>query len=126
MRDFDYIELKVPAKARYISVIRLTVSGIATAMGFKFDEIEDLKIATEEAVMKVVQQTAKETDGAELIIGCGAYVDKMVYCSQISDLIAAIIIYFCGFVLFFKHVMRSRIQKSQDKKKNAAEKKGGE
>jgi serine/threonine-protein kinase RsbW len=77
MRDFDYIELKVPAKARYISVIRLTVSGIATAMGFKFDEIEDLKIATEEAVMKVVQQTAKETDGAELIIGCGAYADKI-------------------------------------------------
>ena len=56
----------------------------------------------------------------------GAYVDKMVYCSQISDLIAAIIIYFCGFVLFFKHVMRSRIQKSEDKKKNAAVKKGGE
>lgn len=56
----------------------------------------------------------------------GAYVDKMVYCSQISDLIAALIIYFCGFVLFFKHVMRSRVQKSEDKKKNAAVKKGGE
>ena len=56
----------------------------------------------------------------------GAYVDKMVYCSQISDLIAALIIYFCGFVLFFKHVMRSRIQKSEDKKKNVAAKKGGE
>ena len=35
----------------------------------------------------------------------GAYVDKMIYCSQISDLIAAIIIYFCGFVLFLKHCM---------------------
>lgn len=46
----------------------------------------------------------------------GAYVDKMVYCSQISDLIAAIIIYFCGFVLFFKHVMRTRIRKTEDKK----------
>ena len=54
----------------------------------------------------------------------GAYVDKMVYCSQISDLIAAIIIYFCGFVLFFKHCMNQKIQKAADKK--AAEKKGGE
>lgn len=35
----------------------------------------------------------------------GSYVDKMVYCSQISDLISSIIIYFCGFVLFFKHCM---------------------
>lgn len=35
----------------------------------------------------------------------GSYVDKMVYCSQISDLISSIIIYFCSFVLFFKHCM---------------------
>ena len=56
----------------------------------------------------------------------GAYVDKMVYCSQISDLLAAIIIYFCGFVLFFKHVMRTRIRKTEDKKVKSADKKGGE
>ena len=45
----------------------------------------------------------------------GAYVDKMIYCSQISDLIAAIIIYFCGFVLFFKHCMNRRIAKNAEK-----------
>lgn len=55
----------------------------------------------------------------------GAYVDKMVYCSQISDLIAAIIIYFCGFVLFFKHCMKRRIQKAQERKDKAAQQKGG-
>ena len=32
----------------------------------------------------------------------GAYIDKMVYSSQISDLISAIIIYLCGFVFFAK------------------------
>ncbi|MEI3280050.1 MAG: hypothetical protein V8R46_04435, partial [Eubacterium ramulus] len=47
----------------------------------------------------------------------GAYVDKMVYCSQISDLIAAIIIYFCGFVLFFKHCMNCRFQKAEEKER---------
>ena len=54
----------------------------------------------------------------------GAYVDKMVYCSQISDLIASIIIYFCGFVLFFKHCMKRRIEKSAKKQETEA-KKGG-
>ena len=49
----------------------------------------------------------------------GAYVDKMVYCSQISDLIAAIIIYFCGFVLFFKHCMNRRFQKAKERKRNS-------
>lgn len=56
----------------------------------------------------------------------GAYVDKMVYCSQISDLIAAIIIYFCGFVLFFKHCMNQRIRKSAEKKIKKEKQKGGE
>lgn len=41
----------------------------------------------------------------------GSYVDKMVYCAQISDLITAIIIYFCGFVLFFKHCMNRKAKK---------------
>ena len=39
----------------------------------------------------------------------GAYVDKSLYCSQISDLISAIIIYLCSFVLFFKTVLSSWI-----------------
>ena len=39
----------------------------------------------------------------------GAYLDKMVYPSQISDLISSIIIYLCGFVLFFKLMMNKRI-----------------
>lgn len=32
----------------------------------------------------------------------GVYVDRSMYCSQISDLISSIIIYLCGFVLFIK------------------------
>lgn len=35
----------------------------------------------------------------------GAYIDKMVYSSQISDLISAIIIYLCGFVFFAKTML---------------------
>ena len=45
----------------------------------------------------------------------GAYVDKTMYCAQISDLISAIIIYLCGFVLFMKHVMNLGIAKSEAK-----------
>ena len=45
----------------------------------------------------------------------GAYVDKSMYCAQISDLISALIIYLCGFVLFMKHVMNSSIAKREEK-----------
>lgn len=59
----------------------------------------------------------------------GAYVDKSLYCSQISDLISAIIIYLCSFVLFFKTALNSWIARHEEKKARkaaaAAVKEGG-
>ena len=46
----------------------------------------------------------------------GAYVDKSMYCAQISDLISSIIIYLCGFVAFFKYFMNSAIDRREAKK----------
>ena len=30
----DYVEMKIPAKPEYVGVIRLTISGIASTMGY--------------------------------------------------------------------------------------------
>ena len=63
----------------------------------------------------------------------GAFVDKTMYSSQISDLISSIIIYLCGFVLFIKYAMNQGIAKSEERQKvrqqaaqAAAQEKGGE
>ena len=45
----------------------------------------------------------------------GAYVDKSMYCAQISDLISSLIIYLCGFVLFIKYAMNVGIRKREEK-----------
>ncbi len=45
----------------------------------------------------------------------GAYVDKTMYSSQISDLISSLIIYLCGFVLFIKYAMNMSIAKREEK-----------
>ena len=55
----------------------------------------------------------------------GAYVDKSMYCSQISDFISALIIYLCGFVFFFKLWMNHMLDK-RDEKRAMKEEKGGE
>jgi simple sugar transport system permease protein len=52
----------------------------------------------------------------------GAYVDKSLYCAQISDLISSLIIYLCGFVAFFKYYMENIHSKKEEKAKLAAEK----
>ncbi len=46
----------------------------------------------------------------------GAYVDKTMYCAQVSDFISSIIIYLCGFVLFVKLSLNNRIARSEEKK----------
>ncbi len=43
----------------------------------------------------------------------GAYVDKTMYCSQISELISAIIIYLCGFVFFIKYAFNLYLSKKE-------------
>ena len=50
----------------------------------------------------------------------GAYVDKSMYCSQISDLISSLIIYLCAFVLFLKKVMNGMIVRSKERSASAA------
>jgi ABC-type uncharacterized transport system permease subunit len=45
----------------------------------------------------------------------GAYVDKTMYSAQISDLISSLIIYLCGFVLFFKTYMNGRLDRRAER-----------
>ena len=47
----------------------------------------------------------------------GAYVDKNLYCAQVSDFICALIIYLCGFVLFMKTAMNRSLDKRDEKRK---------
>lgn len=45
----------------------------------------------------------------------GAYVDKTMYSAQISDFISALIIYLCGFVLFFKFAFNRFLDRRDEK-----------
>lgn len=60
----------------------------------------------------------------------GTYVDKTLYCSQISDLISSLIIYLCGFVLFIKHLMNkidaNKTLKAKNNVSNDKKAKGGD
>ena len=76
METFDYIEIKIPAKPQYVGVVRLTVSGMATRLGFNYDEIEDLKIAVSEAVTNVVHHAYTEAVG-EVVIGSALYKNRL-------------------------------------------------
>ena len=48
-------ELIIPLKAEYVSIARLTVSGVANRAGFDFDAIEDIKVALAEVCNRLIQ-----------------------------------------------------------------------
>ena len=54
----------------------------------------------------------------------GAFIDKTLYCAQVSDFISSLIIYLCGFVLFMKTAVNRGLDKS-DEKRAAKNNEGG-
>lgn len=77
MAKYDLIEMKFPAKAEYVGVIRMTVSGVANRMGFDYETIEDIKVALSEAVTNVVSHAYLEEESGELTLGFAVYEDKL-------------------------------------------------
>ncbi len=45
----DHVEIRVPASGAYVSVLRTAAAGMAARLDFTVDDIEDLRIAVDEA-----------------------------------------------------------------------------
>ncbi len=48
------IRLQIPAHADYIDLVRLCLYGVASKMGFAYEDIEDMKVAASEACNNAV------------------------------------------------------------------------
>lgn len=63
----DRVELKLPFKAKYVSVARLTVSGIANRLGFDIDLIEDIKVAVAEICNNFVNIGSEKAENYDIV-----------------------------------------------------------
>ncbi len=77
MREFDFVEMRLPAKPEYVGVVRLSVSGIANRMGFSYEDIEDLKVAISEAMTNATTHAYDDGEEGEVTIGFGIYPDRL-------------------------------------------------
>lgn len=55
--DLETIKMEVTSNPEYVSIIRLTVSGIANKIGFSLDDIEDIKVAVSEACTNAIKHS---------------------------------------------------------------------
>jgi len=58
----DEIIMQLPKKADYVSLVRLTASGIASRTGFDIDAIEDIKVAISEVCNKIISHRPENYD----------------------------------------------------------------
>ena len=56
----DVISLRIPNKADYISLVRLTTSGIGNSMALDIDCIEDIKVSIGEACINSLLKKTEE------------------------------------------------------------------
>ncbi|GAA5417462.1 serine-protein kinase RsbW [Paraliobacillus ryukyuensis] len=77
MERFDFVEMKVPAKPEFVGVARLSTSGVASRMGFSYEDIEDLKVAISEAITNATTHAYKNEEEGEVTIGFGVYHNRL-------------------------------------------------
>ncbi|MEF2967548.1 anti-sigma B factor RsbW [Paenibacillus sp. M1] len=63
IEEVQKVVVSLPATAEYVDIVRLNLYGIASMMGFSYEEIEDMKVAVSEACNNSVLYAYKDSDG---------------------------------------------------------------
>ncbi|MDT3427594.1 serine/threonine-protein kinase RsbW [Paenibacillus forsythiae] len=71
--DIQKVIIQLPASAEYVDIVRLNLYGIASKMGFSYEDIEDMKVAVSEACNNSVLYAYEQEDGlVDVIFEVGA------------------------------------------------------
>ena len=57
---YELISMNVSVNPDFVSVIRLTLSGVASRIGFSLDDIEDMKVCVSEACTNAIKHSKKD------------------------------------------------------------------
>jgi serine/threonine-protein kinase RsbW len=81
----DEVRLAVPATAEFLRLARVTAAGLASRLGFTFDEVDDLRLAIDELCFALIGAKGRQGtvqleyhvlgDGLE-VVGTGHFVDS--------------------------------------------------
>jgi serine/threonine-protein kinase RsbW len=58
----DRVTLTVPAKSEYAKTVRMTAAALVSRMGMNFDEVDDVRMAAEEAFVYAVDTLPEDAE----------------------------------------------------------------
>ena len=85
MRSRDEVRLAVPATPEFLRLARVTASGLASRLGFTYDEVEDLRLAIDELCFVLIGTQGRQgtvelryamVPGALEVEGIGSFTDE--------------------------------------------------
>ena len=83
----DHVVLRLPASGAYLSVLRTTTAGLASRLDFTIDDIEDLKIAIDEACAMLLPRAV---EGADLTCRFVLHADVLEICVALETVDATL------------------------------------
>ena len=97
MTGADEVRLAVPARPEYLRLARVTAAGLASRLGFSYDEVEDLRLAIDELCFGLTGSHGRDgtvsiryiLDGDRLVVeGAGNFSSaETVHHSELSNVI---------------------------------------
>ena len=90
----DEVRLTVPATPEYLRLARVTATGLASRLGFTYDQVEDLRLAIDELCFALIGSKGKlgtvslhyavASDGLE-VVGTGEFEDDIADGPHLND-----------------------------------------
>lgn len=84
----DVIELRLPPRSEYLTLVRAAVGVISGGMSFNYDEIIQLRVAISEAAQMATQwaiPNESEDTGAQLVVRFTVQPDRLVLLLTVSE-----------------------------------------
>lgn len=84
--NLKLLHLVVPARAEYLSLVRIVVAGIANHVGLSADSVADVKVALSEASSNVIRHAyAEDCPEQDRVLEIDCYDDNGVLVLQVVD-----------------------------------------
>src|SRR5690349_2559844 len=80
------VTLTIPCAPEYVGTARLTILGVASRMGFSYDQVEDIRLAVGEACTNAIERAGRRGEGdAEGSISIRSQVEPTRLIIEVED-----------------------------------------
>jgi serine/threonine-protein kinase RsbW len=79
------VALTIPADAKWLTVVRLTVSGVASRAGASYEDVDDIKVAVSEACTNAIDHAFRDAEDAPPTLCVECYPLEAAIRIEVSD-----------------------------------------